>query len=96
MKKMLINYLRNNYFDENSITLACHGFDIFVNDWLSFILILTIGLLTNTALDAILFYIFFAFLHCSTKGYPANTKLKCILTYDSIYFIHTLLLKVCL
>ncbi|MEF9891912.1 MAG: accessory gene regulator B family protein [Anaerorhabdus sp.] len=93
MKKMLINYLRNNDFDENSITLACHGFDIFVNDALNFIVIITIGLFTNTVLEALLFYIFFAFLRCSTGGYHANTKIKCILTYASIYSVFTLLLK---
>lgn len=94
MKKMLINYLRNRNFDENSITLACHGFDIFINDWLNFILIIIIGLITRTVLEALLFYIFFAFLRCSTGGYHADTKLKCIITYGSIYFIFTLLLKI--
>lgn len=93
MKKILINYLKNKDTDEKSIVLACHGYDIFVSDLINFILIAFIGILTQTFQQSLIFYIFFAFLRSSTGGYHANTKLKCILTYGTIYFIFTLLLK---
>lgn len=83
----------NKELDDNSIALASHGFDIFISDFINLILIIIIGIITHTVLEALLFYMFFAFLRCSTGGYHADTKLKCIITYGSIYFIFTLLLK---
>lgn len=92
--KMILEYLIKSNVIENTDTereYYQYGIEITVSSLLNIILIISIGALTFSIFESIIFLVCFVLIRQFTGGYHANTYFKCNLTF-CISFIAVLVL----
>lgn len=79
--------LRERIIEEKNLPVYSYGFEIIISTMVGVVLVLLIGLLTSSLVDAIFFYCLFVGLRFFTGGYHADTHLRCKLTLVLCYLL---------
>lgn len=62
-----------------------YGYEIFISSVISFLIVASVGVLTNRILESAVFYVVFVLTRHYCGGYHASTYLKCNIIFTLIY-----------
>ena len=88
LSNMIARYLlQEKIIEEHNLPVYTYGLEIIISTMVGVVLILLIGLLTSSLVDAIIFYCLFIVLRFFTGGYHADTHFRCKLTLVLCYLL---------
>lgn len=82
--------------NNEQIDLYIYGIELFISSMFCTILLIGVGLVTNTFLESIIFIISFSALRIFTGGYHSNSYLLCTLLTIAIYLLSLLFYVSCI
>ena len=70
-------FVKRNIISEDAQDVYKYGVEITISSLIGFILVTIIGIILNSFMQALIFYVIFVALRSMTGGYHASTYLKC-------------------
>lgn len=77
-------FVKRNIISEDAHDVYTYGVEITISSLIGFVLVMTIGIIFKSLLQAIIFYVIFVALRSMTGGYHAETYLKCNIIFSFI------------
>lgn len=81
---LALKFVKHSIIKEDAVDVYKYGIEITVSTIIGFMLILIIGFLYRTVLQAMIFYAVFVVLRSLTGGYHASSYFSCNLTFSMI------------
>ena len=82
--KISSKFVEHKIITEDMVDIYKYGVEITISSIIGFILILIIGLIFKSLIQALIFYIIFIILRSFTGGYHASSYLKCNLIFSIV------------
>lgn len=82
--KISSKFIEHKIITEDMVDIYKYGVEITISSIIGFILILIIGLIFKSLIQALIFYIIFIILRSFTGGYHASSYLKCNLIFSIV------------
>ena len=82
--KISSKFVEHKIITEDMVDIYKYGVEITISSIIGFILILIIGLIFKSLMQALIFYIIFIILRSFTGGYHASSYLKCNLIFSIV------------
>ena len=77
-------FVKHNIIPKDAKDVYTYGGEITISSIIGFLITLAIGLLFDSLINAMIFYVIFISLRSMTGGYHASTYLKCNIVFSSI------------
>lgn len=77
-------FVKHNIIPKDAKDVYTYGVEITISSIIGFLITLAIGLLFDSLINAMIFYVIFISLRSMTGGYHASTYLKCNIVFSSI------------